>query len=125
MIRSLLAIPFSIRQKRLAKTRRVITKRDFVSDIVSGGGDEVVAGMVWDAIHDFGIVGGFSPYPDDDLGYIYGISEEDLDEDLIMKIFHELRQPLPDSSFTEAFGPVDTPRKVSEFVSKSNRTLES
>jgi hypothetical protein len=51
---------------------------------------------------------GFTPYPTDDLGAIFGIAEEELD-DLILGMFQSLNVPPPGKEFLAGFGPVNTP----------------
>jgi hypothetical protein len=116
MFTYLFGLPFSQRQRRLARNRPAMTKTRFVENIVSTGGDAAAAAFVWDRIISFCIEPGHSPYPDDSLAQIYGIAEEDRDEDIILKILEKAKLPIPDSKTIELFGEVDTPRRVAQFV---------
>lgn len=121
MIRFIFGLPFSLRQKRLAATRPHIDKEQFISLMTKEGADQQVAGKIWDALVADRIDENFAPYPDDSLGRIYGIAEEELDQDLIARILKELNIPIPDYDFTHRFGVVDSPRRVAEFIGECRR----
>jgi len=121
MIRFLFGLPFSYRQKKLAASRPPIDKEQFVSRILAEGGDERAAAMVWDALVADWVIEGFTPYPEDSLGRVYGIAEEELDDDLIARTLKELGLPIPDRDFVKRFGMIDSPRRVAQFVSECRR----
>jgi len=93
-------------------------KAQFIRDIAATGGDSRAAEMVWDALLAGGLEAGFTPYPDDSLARIYGIAEEELEVDLVARIFKEIGLPLPDSAAAKTFGTVDSPRRLVQFVSR-------
>lgn len=124
MIKFLCGLPFSYRQKKLAASRSPIDKAQFVSRILAEGGDEQAAEMVWDALLADRVVESLTPYPDDSLGHVYGIAEEELDEDLIARILKELNLPMPDRNLVDRFGVIDSPRRVAQFVSECRQVRQ-
>jgi hypothetical protein len=123
MFRFMLGLPFSYRQKKLARDRPQIDKATFVARISAQGGDERAAGLVWNALLANRMAEGFTPYPEDSLGRVYGIADEELDEDLIARTLKELSVPLPDLAFVKALGEIDTPLRVAQFVKECRRAI--
>lgn len=121
MFRFILGLPFSYRQKRLAAMRPMIDKEQFISMITTDSADRHAAGKIWDALVADRVDENFAPYPDDSLGRVYGIAEEELDKDLIARLLKELNIPIPDRDFTKRFGIVDSPRRVADFVGACRR----
>jgi hypothetical protein len=116
MIQKILALPFSKRQKILAKNRPRLSHADFTRAIVSGGGDEQAADLVRTKLQDWIYNESFSPYPEDSLSSVFGIAEEELDEDLILDVLMKLGVPTPSQQDVEAFGPIDTALDVARLV---------
>ena len=67
---------------------------------------------------------GFTPYPEDQFGAIYGIDEEELDEDLVLAILEHVNVRPPTIEEMAPYGPVDTPAQVARLV-KAARKFES
>lgn len=116
LIQSILAMPFSLRQRRLAKERVPLSKAEFVARVSDMGGDQDAARLMHEKLNDWVYAQGFTPYPDDDLGKVYGMAEEELDEDLILSIFQQLGVPQPSKERIASFGVVDTPLRVAQLV---------
>ena len=76
VLEALLALPFSFRQRRLAQARQSLSETEFVKQIIAQGGDEKAGVAVWRHLSDWGYVDGFTPYPTDSLGAVFGIAEE-------------------------------------------------
>ena len=121
MIQFLLGLPFSHRQRKLAASRPSIEKEQFVSMISLDSADRSTAEKVWDALATCRVDEAFAPYPDDSLEHVYGIAEEELDQDLIARILKDLDLPIPDREFTLRFGVVDSPRRVAHFIREWRR----
>jgi hypothetical protein len=117
IMRSILALPFNVRQMRLKETRLPLTQEEFVKQVLSKGGDQEAALIVFQRLKDWIYVKGFSPYPEDNLVQVYGIAEEELDEDLILDLLHQLEIRVPTETKVLEFGRIDTPLKVAQFVS--------
>lgn len=109
-------MPFRLRQKRLAKEREPLTESDFVASIANAGGDPEAARLVHQELQGWLYAEGFTPYPSDDLERIYGIAEEELDEDLILGVFKQIGLQPPNSEAVKVFGKVQTPLDVARFV---------
>lgn len=116
VIQQIVAMPFSLRQKRLAKERDPLGESDFVARIVDAGGDQEAARFVHEKLQGWLYAEGFTPYPEDDLERIYGIAEEELDEDLILDILKQIGLSPPSGERIKAFGNVSTPTDVARLV---------
>jgi hypothetical protein len=115
-IGKLLGFPFTLRQKRLAQQRKPFDEREFIEEIANSHGDPAAAALLWAHLQDWVYAKGFTPYPTDDLGAVFGIAEEELDEDLVLGMFQSLNVPLPSKEFLEGFGPVTTPLSLAKLV---------
>lgn len=82
---------------------------DFVQRITAEGGDRNAACLIRKRLLDWIYVSGFTPYPEDELSQIYGIAEEELDEDLILGILRHLKLNPPTAEALRALGTINTP----------------
>jgi hypothetical protein len=94
-----------------------------MSQIEEAGGDKIAAGFVHCKLSEWVVADNFTPYPEDNLHSVYGIAEEELDEDIILCLFEEMKIPLPSRDFLAVFGAVDTPLKIAQLVSSSRGEL--
>ena len=117
-MQKVLGLPFTLRQKRLAKQREPLNETDFVEEIANCHGDRAAAALVWAHLQDWVYVEAFTPHPADDFGAVVGIADEELDEDLILGMFQRLNVPLPDKEFLVGFGPVRTPLLLARLVAQ-------
>lgn len=116
-LQTVLALPFSRRQKRLASSRPALDEVEFTNRIVDAEGDRESATIIYRKLCDWVYAQGFTPYPDDNLVRIYGMAEEELDEDMILAVLDQLRVPPPNAEQLKRFGLVETPMKVAQLVS--------
>jgi hypothetical protein len=121
-LQAILALPLSLRQRRLARARKPLAESEFVQRIVDQGGDSMAAVAVWRRLREWCVMEGFTPYPGDSLASVFGIAEEELDEDLILGILTELNLQPPSEQLLKDFGPVDTPVRVAQLVGLSRRS---
>jgi len=121
VLKTVLGLPFSLRQKRIARTRIPMTDSEFVHQIVKQGGDRDAASAVWRKLKEWGYEDGFTPQPADSLSSVFGIAEEELDEDLVLDILKELNVSVPNREVVGAFGVIDTPLQVAKFVAHCRR----
>lgn len=112
----ILAMPFSLRQKRLAKEREPLSESDFVARTVDAGGDQEAALLIHEKLQGWLYAEGFTPYPEDDLERVYGIAEEELDEDLILDILKQIGVQPPGKDLVKAFGEVRTPIDAARLI---------
>jgi hypothetical protein len=122
IVERLFGVPFSWRQRRLARFRSPLTESDFVKSITEFGGDRMAAVVLWRRLKDWTSVRDFTPYPGDSLGFVFGIAEEELDEDLILDVLKELAVPIPTQAQLSAFGPIDTPLRIAQLVAFCRRS---
>lgn len=78
--------------------------------------------MLWDKLNESAIVNGFTPYPEDDLLHVYGLAEEDLDEDIILDIIKRLGLPIPSHDTVERIGPIQKPADVIRLIEAEQAT---
>lgn len=125
-MRRILTLPFSLRQQRLARERAALSGEDFVRKVVEGGGDPEAARQFHERLKDWICADGFTPYPEDDLGRVFGMAEEELDEDFLLGVFTEIGVVPPDRAQMARFGRVDTPLAAARLVSLArNRPSKS
>ena len=125
LVQKVLAFPFSARQSKLSKNRSPLSKSDFVDSITQSGGDQETAEIVHSKLQDWIYHEGFTPYPDDSLASVFGIAEEELDEDLILDIFMKLSLSTPSQKEVMTFGPIDTPTGVARLVALARSNGEN
>jgi hypothetical protein len=118
-IQSILALPFSKRQKRLLARRAALSSGDFIRQICAARGDKAAAEIIYAKLQDWIFVEGFTPYPNDSLCSIFGIAEEELDEDIILDILNQLNLLIPSPDLVAGFGPIDTPAEIARLISES------
>jgi len=94
--------PFHARQKRILKERGGYVKSDFISFFQGVGVDAGISESVWNALIDVATVKDFRPMPEDRLGWVYGLSEEDLDEDIVLEILKKHRRSYVDGDSDKA-----------------------
>jgi len=119
VLQSILALPFSRRQAQLAKVREPLSEDTFATRISDAGGDREAATFVYRKLNEWIYAKGFTPYPDDSFGRLYGIAEEELDEDLILEAFDTLAVAPPGQERLKAVGPVDTPLQVAKLIAEA------
>ncbi len=115
-LRSILEMPFSTRQRKLAASRSPMDKEDFIQLVASSDVGRRAGSLLWDKLNSVKVRKELTPYPDDDLLRVYGLADEDLDEDVVLRIIEELEVPVPDHDDLEAFGPVKTPCDVVRLI---------
>lgn len=122
ILQKILAFPFWSRQRALAKIRPPLSESDFVDLIDHSGGDRGAAAMIYSKLQDWVCHEGFTPYPNDSLGSVFGIAEEELDEDLILDVFVRLGLSMPPAREVTAFGAVDTATGIAQLVALARPT---
>ncbi|MDH0865009.1 hypothetical protein [Mitsuaria sp. GD03876] len=88
----------------------------FARAIEAEGGDALAAPLIRAKLMVLVDEPGFTPHPGDSLLRVFGLAEEDKDEDLILAVLEELGLRPPDQATVMAFGEIDTPLRVAEFV---------
>jgi hypothetical protein len=98
------------------KARESYTKNNFQEQLSKAGGDSEVIEEVWVILTDYAI-DGFKPKPEDNLQYIFGLAEEDLDEDVVLKLLETYNWRIPNESELASMKPVDTVQDLVMLVS--------
>lgn len=115
-ITDLLHFPFKGRQEKACQDRSGLTKRDFVTSLVNSQEDESAANLLWDFLVDAAVVKNFIPHPDDNFLWMYGLAEEDLDEDIILEILKRLGIDPPTPGIVDEVGEVTSPKELMRLV---------
>jgi hypothetical protein len=82
----------------------------------NAGGDSEVIEEVWTMLTGHAI-DGFRPKPEDNLQHIFGLAEEDLDKDVVLKLLETYSCRIPNESELASMKPVDTVQDLVMFVS--------
>lgn len=112
----LFAFPLARRQRTLMADRSPMNEADFSLAISDAGGDAPAAPLIRSKLMRIVVEPGFTPYPEDSLYRVFGLADEDLDEDLILAVLIELGLEPPDQASVLSFGAIDTPLRIAQFV---------
>lgn len=115
------AMPFNMRQRRLAAARTPMSREEFIEQVASTEIGKAAAAMFWEKLHEDNwicseISDVFSPHPDDNLQKVYGIAEEELDEDIILEFIQKLDIEVPSKEVVNKIYPIETPRDLIKFI---------
>jgi hypothetical protein len=116
-----LQIPFSRRQHKARAGRDDVTRERFIAALAADDVEMLAAGILWDKLVEVAVVPDFRPEPEDDFTYLYGLADEDLDEDIIMGLLNELELPLPSIKTVGGIGPIKSPRLLMSLVGAARR----
>jgi hypothetical protein len=100
----------------LREGRVALSKSKFIDAISRLGGDAEAADILYSKLQDWIYAEDFTAYPEDNLGSVFGIAEEELDEDLILDIINELGLAVPTQAQMREFGPVETALDVARLA---------
>lgn len=120
-IQFLLSMPFSLRQRKLQRKRQSVDRSEFVAIVERQGGDREAAGWIWDRLRADCSIDDFSPRPADEFGWVFGVRDEDLDEDFVLGVFKDAQLRPPTTAEAAQFGPIDTPLRLAQFVANSRK----
>ena len=115
-LRFIAQLPFSRRQGQALQGRDGVTREHFISELALDEVEASAADLLWDKLVQAAVVTDFRPKPDDNFLYLYGLADEDLDDDLIFEILSNLNLPLPSSSALSLVGNIDTPQDFMKLV---------
>jgi hypothetical protein len=112
-----LGLPYTARQRSLSRSRAPMDKPAFVAEISAAGGDEDAAAFVWDNLSQYVFHGGYTVYPEDSFYHLFGIANEEVDEDIVLAYLEKsgLSVPLAQQAAT---GSVDSALEICRFISK-------
>ncbi len=117
--------PFYGRQKEIMTDRSACKKSDFVDYFIDIGIDEIVASAIWARLVEAAAFDGFMPHPEDDLEWVYGLAEEDLDEDLVLALIEQFGGYVQCEKELEAENPLKTVRDMVIYISRMKGLGES
>lgn len=103
---------------RVMQSRASYTKDDFARFFEQQDVPQKILDEVWDALVDVAVVEDFKPHPDDDIGWVFGAAEEDLDEDIILALLHRCGCRVPTMEEMLPMDPVDTVGDLVRFLTK-------
>ena len=121
----LVQFPFRRRQKAARKGRDGVTRIGFVEQLAEAAAEKRAAGLLWDLLVEAAVIDDFRPLPDDSLPELYGLAEEELDEDLILHILQAMELPPPCPAALSEIGEVETPRDVMRLIRAARDSEEA
>lgn len=110
--------PLYERQLRLKRDREGYTKENFISSLSENAISKDVAEDVWNILANMAVVEGFKPAPEDDLLNVFGLAEEDLDEDIVLMLLLKYKCNVPSDDEMRMFGPIATVGDLVFFISQ-------
>ena len=116
MLQRILDWPFRGRQLRAMNLREGYTKDHFQEQLLNAGADTETIEQVWTLLADHAVEG-FKPKPEDNLQYLFGLAEEDLDEEVILALLEANGCHIPNESEVARMGPLDSVHDLVMFVS--------
>lgn len=116
-LRFYLGLPYSARQRSLCRSRAPLDKPAFVAATSAAGGDEDAAAFVWDNLSQYVFYDGFTVYPEDSLYRLFGIANEEVDEDIVLAYLEKSGLSVPVAQQLAA-GEVDSALEICRFISK-------
>lgn len=112
----ILQFPIRGRQRRAREQREDITREEFVAALAQDDFEARAADLLWDKLVEAAMIKDFRPLPDDHFLRLYGLTEEDLDEDIILEILVALGISVPPPELAREAGPIETPRDLLRLV---------
>jgi len=76
------------------------------------------ASRLWDLLVDAAVIEDFRPMPDDHFHWLYGLAEEDLDDDIILRLIDEMKIHRPEPKSVEDLVEISSPRDLIRLLSK-------
>lgn len=116
MLRYVVRLPWSERQRRLAARRRPMTRDEFVTQTGNTDLGRRAAALLWEKLQPWCAWETFTPYPYDDFGEVFGLGEEELEEDTILSILKTLNVPIPGDYDIAMIGKIDIPKDVIRLI---------
>lgn len=117
MLKRLLAYPLYSRQKSLQVQRSYDEEAEFTAELKKWGVSQRIGEEVYRALSKKAFIQPFAPRADDDLGQVFGLIEEELDE-VTMSIFERCGFSLPRPEEVAGEPPVRTARDLAKFAAK-------
>jgi hypothetical protein len=104
------------RQQRWVHSRQGYSREDFTSHFAGSGVDVTVAQRTWDALLLAAEIDGFKPHPMDSLLHVFGLADEDLDDDVVLPLLIQCGCRIPSPQETMRMRPVETVADLVHFV---------
>src|SRR5712671_7945474 len=108
--------PFRGRQLRAMASRYSYSRDDFRKYFAATGAASNVIDAVWETLIDHAVIE-FKPMPEDNLQYIFGLADEDLDIDVVLQLLKNCGCRIPKPDEIEKMGSIDTVEDLVRFVS--------
>ncbi|HLL30426.1 MAG TPA: hypothetical protein VK403_05470 [Allosphingosinicella sp.] len=104
-------LPFSWRQQRVQAQRNSVSRERFIAALANNEIEVRAAGHLWDKLREIAVVRDFRPCPEDDFLHLYGLADEDLDEDVILAILTVMEREPPSPAALQRIGKIRSPRE--------------
>ena len=120
-IRNIVEWPIRGRQQALMRARQSYSKEEFIGFFAGRGIASEIADEVWKILTENAAIGGFKPHPEDDLLKVYGLAEEDLDEDVVLELLQRCGCRIPPPAEIDGLKPLTTVADLVDFLSEMKR----
>lgn len=118
--------PLVRRQERLMATRRAYSLADFAAYFDQSKVSEKATEAVWRVLQEVAVVPDFKPFPGDSIHETFGLTDEDLAEEVVQPVLGSLGAHEPSAEEMERMSPLVTVDDLVRFVSKQeDRTAHS
>lgn len=113
--------PFRSRQQRLMADRVLYTRSEFAQFFLERDVPRPIVDETWNALVEAAVIPGFRPKPEDELLATFGLADEDLDEDVVLRILERCgcRIPTPDEVMHSR--PFKTVADLVEFATRMSQ----
>ncbi len=103
------------------RARQSHSKEEFVGFFAGRGVAREIADEVWKILTENAAIDGFKPHPEDDLLAVFGLAEEDLDEDVVLELLQHCGCRIPQPSDIDGMKPLTTVADLVDFLSEMKR----
>ena len=114
LVKGIVEGPFQKRQKDTFDERAEYNKESFVNHFNL---PKEISGAVWDILCSDESVEGFKPHPTDDLAFMFGLADDDLDE-IILNILSSSGRKFPTQEAANKIAPLINIEDLVVFLSQ-------
>lgn len=118
---SIVQFPFRQRQRRARAQRGWVTSDVFCQALGIRPDERPIAESIWDLLVEAAVIDDFRPLPDDSFLHMYGLAEEDLDEDIILKLLTRFGLAPPKDHVVDEVGEIASPIELMQLIRIANQ----
>lgn len=108
------------RQRRLVAKREAYSKTEFIDFFRERGVKEAIADATWTALVQAAVVSDFKPLPDDNLLEVFGLADDDLDEDIVLQLLQDTSAAIPTPAELSVLPPIETVSDLVQLIARQS-----